>query len=278
MWLLNDGRLKLVWRILIFICFLLLAIAPLIIINNSLLQFIGATFILLYGLYLNSKYLDKRPMSDYGIVFSKKTFIHLLNGISIGSLSVIAIFLIGKITGILLVTEPLVPSIDVWGLLLFAIKMLFVATLEEAFFRGYLFTTIYDGFSTKRGFQNKAVVIGAVVSSVLFGLAHIGNSYASVLSISFLSINGVVWCIPFILTKNLGLSIGLHAAWNFAQTQVGFTMSGNEPVKSLFIIENKGPDLWTGGEYGPEAGLLGLIGFAIMLSLSLIYLNSKRRI
>ena len=93
------------------------------------------------------------------------------------------------------------------------------------------------------------------------------------LSIILLTINGMVWGIPFIMTKNLGLSIGQHMAWNFTQTQLGFTMSGNKALSSFYSIENNGSDLLTGGEYGPEAGILGLTGFFMMLLLPLIYLR-----
>ncbi|GAA4273982.1 hypothetical protein GCM10022258_32760 [Aquimarina gracilis] len=93
---------------------------------------------------------------------------------------------------------------------------------------------------------------------------------------TLLTINGIVWCIPFVITKNLGLSTGLHAAWNFSQTLFGFTMSGNKSINSLLSIENIGSDLFTGGDYGPESGLLGLIGFVIMLLISLTYLKIKK--
>ena len=116
-----------------------------------------------------------------------------------------------------------------------------------------------------------------VLSSLLFGLAHTGNNHASPLSIVFLTFNGMVWCIPFILTKNLGLSIGLHLSWNFTQTQMGLTMSGNTALNPFYKIENTGPDLFTGGDYGPEAGISGLIGVAFMLFAALAYLKLKEK-
>lgn len=271
----DDNRLRTIWRILIFICLLFLALSPLILINNSHLQFFGAALILLFGLYLNSKYLDKRDFSEYGLVFKKRSFVHLFIGILIGGFSVVLIFWVGKVMGVLSISEAGPPQ-SLQLLFPFALKMLLVGVLEEAFFRGYLFTNFYDGFKSKTISKKQALVIALILSSVCFGLAHFNNSNASILSIIFLSINGMVWCIPFILTKNLGLSIGLHTAWNFTQTQIGFTMSGNKALNPFFKIENNGSNLLTGGEYGPEAGILGLIGFMAMLLLSLIYLNFTR--
>jgi len=200
----------------------------------------------------------------------------LLVGLQVGFLSVVLIFLIGTSTDILVIAK-VKSALNIPVLFLFALKMLLVGIFEETFFRGYLFTTIYDGFRSKKISEKQALLIALTVSSVFFGFAHLGTSNASFLSTLFLSINGMAWCIPFIITKNLGLSIGLHTAWNLTQTLIGFTMSGNKPINSFYIIESNGSDLLTGGEYGPEAGILGLIGFIIMLSLSLTYLISKQK-
>lgn len=272
----DAGRIKVIWRIPIFIFLISLSISPLILIDNSYLQFIGAVVILVFGLYLNSKYLDKRNFLMYGLVFKKEIFAQLVIGIVIGIFSVILMLLIGKTTGIILVSEFL--SIPECILLIsFVFKMFLVAILEETFFRGYLFTNLYEGFKSKKISRKQALLISLAVSSLLFGLAHFNNNNASILSILLLTINGMVWCIPFIVTKNLGLSIGMHMAWNTTQTQLGFTMSGNKALSSFYRIENVAADLFTGGEYGPEAGILGLIGFVTMFLMSMAYLKFIQR-
>ena len=271
----HKHRLRAFWRILIFVCALFLGISPLLLINNSYIQFFGAVLILISILYLNSRYLDKIDFLEYGLVFKRATFVQLFIGLLIGFFSVVLILLIGESTGIISVTKVK------WALnisiLLFALKMLFVGILEETFFRGYLFTTIYDGARSGKTANKQALLTGLLISSLIFGFAHVSTSNASFFSTLFLSVNGMVWCIPFILTKNLGMPIGLHTAWNFTQTQIGFTMSGNKAVNSIYQIENTGPDLLTGGEYGPEAGILGLAGYMIMLLLSLTYLILSKK-
>lgn len=270
----KSNRLRVVWRILIFIFILLLTLSPLLLINNSNLQFTGALIILLTGLYLNSKYLDKRDFSQYGLILRKTFFTDLLVGVLIGVFSVFLILLIGETTGILFVSE-FIELPETILLLAFAYKMLLVSTLEETFFRGYLFTNFFDGLKSKHLSQSQALIISIMLSSTIFGIAHFSNNNSSLLSMALLTINGIVWCIPFVITKNLGLSIGLHMAWNFTQTQLGFTMSGNQSLKSIYKIENIGSDILTGGTYGPEAGIIGLIGFAFMLLMSLAYLKLK---
>ncbi|MBW1295062.1 CPBP family intramembrane glutamic endopeptidase [Aquimarina litoralis] len=272
----NNYKLRALWRILLFISALLILISPLILINNSYLQFTGAAIILVLGLYFNSKYLDKIDFSDYGLIFRRVTFSDFSVGILFGFLSVILMLLIGMYSEILVVSK-IKSALNVPTLLLFGLKMFLVGVLEETFFRGYLFTNIYDGFKSKILNRKQALLIALVLSSIFFGLAHMNTNNSSTISIVFLTINGIVWCIPFIITKNLGLSIGLHTAWNFTQTLIGFTMSGNKATNSFYRIENNGFDLMTGGGYGPEAGILGLIGYSLMLFLSLIYIQLIRK-
>ena len=273
----NNQQIKSIWRILIFISLLFLAVLPLFLIDNKILQFFGATVILIFGLYANSKYLDKREFSEYGLVLKKETFKHLIVGLVIGFCSVILILIIGKITGILSVsgfTTISQPSL----IYLFAFKMFLISVIEETFFRGYLFTTFYDGFKSNKTSKKLAVLMALILSSMLFGLAHFSNNHVSIFAFTALAINGIVWCIPFIITRNLGLSIGLHTAWNFTQTQFGFTMSGNKASHSFYSIENVGSDALTGGAYGPESGALGLVGFAFMLLMSLSYLSGNYKL
>ena len=250
---------------------LLLAVSPLILLGNPLLQFLGASLILVVGLYLNSKYLDKVDFSEYGLVLEKATFFQVIIGIAIGFTAVISILLLGEVTKILIVSES--ASVLNASSVSFALKMFLVAFLEETFYRGYLFTTFSQRLLSAASTNKSGLLIALVLSSLFFGLAHLGTENANVLSIAFLTLNGMVWCIPFIISKNLGLSIGMHTAWNFFQTQVGFTMSGNKSNYAYFSIENNAADWLTGGAYGPEAGALGLVGLMVMLCLSLAYLR-----
>jgi membrane protease YdiL (CAAX protease family) len=59
----------------------------------------------------------------------------------------------------------------------------------------------------------------------------------------------------YIRTRQLWLPIGLHAGWNIFQRSLGFPVSGYE-LSGLLDINVSGPKLWTGGAFGPEAGLI----------------------
>jgi hypothetical protein len=70
--------------------------------------------------------------------------------------------------------------------------------------------------------------------------------------------------LPVILTGRLGFAVGLHFAWNFAQgTLFGFPVSGND-FEGAALVRTRltGPTEWTGGPFGPEAGLLAVVMLA----------------
>jgi hypothetical protein len=86
---------------------------------------------------------------------------------------------------------------------------------------------------------------------------------------------GVFFAYAYIRTKQLWLPIGMHIGWNFFEGVVfGFPVSGLEPY-ALTRITVQGPEIWTGGVFGPEAGLIVLP--ALILGAFLIYLYTMRR-
>jgi hypothetical protein len=60
----------------------------------------------------------------------------------------------------------------------------------------------------------------------------------------------------YVLSGQLAIPIGLHLTWNFFQNAVyGLPVSGFETFGASFLsTEQVGPDLWTGGSFGPEGG------------------------
>lgn len=75
-------------------------------------------------------------------------------------------------------------------------------------------------------------------------------------------------------TGQLWLPIGLHVGWNFFQRTLGFPVSGYS-FSGWLEINVPGPELWTGGAFGPEAGLI-ILPICVLGSI-LIYQFTKQR-
>lgn len=117
------------------------------------------------------------------------------------------------------------------------------------------------------------ITIGLIFSSLLFSLLHFFNPNVSFVAILNLFITGIVFGLYVIKTKNLWGACGLHAAWNFFQGNIfGFEVSVMETgVGSLIKLKLVGSELFTGGSFGPEAG----IACTIVLSVTIIILLYK---
>ncbi|MBA3668782.1 MAG: CPBP family intramembrane metalloprotease [Sphingomonas sp.] len=122
---------------------------------------------------------------------------------------------------------------------------------EELLFRGMFFRWIEE-------FGGSWAAL--VVTSALFGLAHILNPNATWFSSFAIALEaGVLLGGAYMLTRSLWLPIGLHAAWNFTQGFIfGVPVSGIAS-NGLVRSELSGPDWLSGGSFGLEASVIALV-------------------
>jgi hypothetical protein len=104
------------------------------------------------------------------------------------------------------------------------------------------------------------------------------NENATVFSTRTIVFAGLLLSLPYLLAGELGIAIGLHLTRNLLQgTVYGFAVSGNSPTTHLFSIQQTGPNLWTGGSFGPEAGLIGLVWALIGCGMTILWIKWLRR-
>ena len=162
-----------------------------------------------------------------------------------------------------------------YSIFLFLFQMLAVGFYEEVMLRGYVLINLKEGIQWKYISDRTALIIAVMLSSLIFSLAHLLNPSASIITFITISLAGILLAFPFVWTGNLALSIGLHSAWNFILGGVfGFKVSGLSWSASILYVQSTGPDWWTGGLFGPEAGISGVI--AMFLSLLLIFIFLQR--
>jgi hypothetical protein len=136
-----------------------------------------------------------------------------------------------------------------WSSILFVVVILLFGGIgEEMFFHGYGFQVLL------RALGPWATILPV---SVLFGLAHAGNLNFS-WNLGF--VNTVGWGVllgyAFWRSGDLWLPIGLHVGWNWTLPLFGVNLSGFTIKVTGYEMTWKIGRLWSGGEYGPEAGLL----------------------
>ncbi len=221
--------------------------SPLAMLANELTMLVaitGATF-------LTRRFLDRRSIVSLGLKLNAKALLDVLTGIVITFFQMGLIFglevALGwtKFKGFAWQTET--ASTVASGLAAWLVVFLIVGWQEELLSRGYHLQTLESGFN---------LFWGVLISSSIFGVLHIFNPSANWLSTLGIVLAGLFLALPYLLTRQLWLSIGLHIGWNFFEGVVfGFPVSGTD---SFHLLRHtvSGPVLWTGGAFGPEAGLL----------------------
>lgn len=240
----------------------------------SIPQFIGVTA----SVWITAELIDNRRFSEYGLKIDKRWWKEFFVGIAIGSIAVAVIFLIEWYAGWLTITgygwESPASAAFGWRFAGLLLAMLMVGFYEELFSRGYQILNLTEGLRYPQIGARGAVAIALLITSTLFGLLHFFNPNASAISTFNIILAGIVLGVPYILTGNLALSVGLHFSWNFVMAGIlGFSVSGMKFKTSLIQINQGGAEFWTGGAFGPEAGLLGLLGLATIILLSCVYIK-----
>ena len=297
-WIPEEKRLSMVWRLVLQILFMALLSLPVgilqyflmqgafqpnagTLIGLNLLAILSTLFSFLGSIWITGRLFDRRKFADFGVHFSRDWWTDLGFGALLGACLMAIIFLIEyalgwvKITGTIQM-DPL-PFPFIVGFLLQFLFFVGVGIYEEFWSRGYQLKNLAEGLNAfKRINPQIAVLVSMLVSSIVFGLLHAGNPNATVLSTFNIILAGIFLAAGYILTGELAIPIGLHITWNFFQGNVfGFPVSGTNAGATLVAIEQSGPKFFTGGPFGPEAGMIGIV--AIFIGTVLIWWYVKLR-
>lgn len=226
-----------------------------------------------FSLWLAGRFIDRRPLKDYGFHLDRGWWLDLVFGLGLGMFLMSGIFLIELSFGWLRVDstfESILPGTPFWvALALPFVIFLCVGIYEEAFSRGYQLLNMAEGLNYSSIGPRGAALAAWILSSSIFGVLHLGNPNATPLSAFNIALAGLLLGAGYVLSGELAIPIGLHFAWNFFQGNVyGFPVSGLNPIGATFIsTKQTGPDIWTGGLFGPEGGLL--VTFATLTGIAL---------
>ena len=230
-------------------------------------------------LWLAGRFLDRRRLTDFGLRLDGGWWLDLGFGLALGAVLMAAIFAVQLGMGWVSVTGTLEsgPGAPFWlSLLSPVVLFLCVGIYEELIFRGYQIKNISEGLGGLIG-PRTAILVAWLITSSMFAVVHIPNPNSTIISTTNIALAGLMLGAGYVLTGKLAIPIGLHITWNFFQSSVfGFPVSGLDASRATFIeVRQSSPELWTGGEFGPEAGLLTV--FATAVAITLIWLWTKLR-
>lgn len=265
----SKGNVRVLWWMVLFFSILSLFTVPLILIsaNYKVEITLAHQAIIIIVTNLLCQKISKRSITE---LIGKPDFYFLET------------FLIGSLIGAGLMIFPAMimyvggwvqwdaVPVDYSQLAMAAILILTGAIAEEFLFRGFLFQRLLNGIGV---WPAQLIVAG------LFLLTHLNNpgmtGITQVLATINIFIASLLFGFAYLKTKNLAMPIGLHFMANLTQgTILGFNVSG-EHGSSLFKPTVQGPDWISGGSFGIEASIWGLL-ILICLTFSLmLYYSSK---
>jgi len=222
------------------------------------------------SVFLAVRFLNGRSIESLGLTLNIQTLYDLLVGFFITLLQMGLIYQVMSWLG-WITFEGFAWEFDPIGLVirntvLFFLIFVGVGWSEELLSRGYHLQTLASGLN---------LFWGVMISSAIFGLLHLANPNATWLSAVGIFLAGLLFAYGYLRTRQLWLPIGMHLGWHFFEGVVfGFPVSGLD-IYPLTRIQVEGPELLTGGAFGPEAGLIVIP--ALILGVVLIYFYTLRR-
>jgi uncharacterized protein len=201
---------------------------------------------------------ERRPPGELGFALRRRTPRELLIGFAIPCAALLLVI------GALIITHGLVYGRDdgnVADWLLGSAQLVGLlaipAAAEEALFRGY-------------PFQKLVQVVGPVIASVLasagFAFAHRHNPGVEGLALINIFVAGMMLSLAYLKTRSLWFATAIHLGWNWTMAgPLDLPVSGLElfdtPMYDVVSLGNPG---LTGGGFGPEGGVAGLLALLLV--------------
>lgn len=277
----EEPRLRAGWRLLV--QFILLQVVALIIgipftilyfivpeFDFFLLNFIISMIAVPISVYIARRFIDRRSFVSLGLQWNLQALKDIWVGFWIAGGMMLVIFLVEVAAGWLEYQGPGWEGEStvefLFAILVWCIIFLVVGAYEELNSRGYHLQNIEEGVN---------LPIAVLLSSFIFGLEHMINPNVWWAALLGITIAGLFLAYGYLRTRQLWLPIGLHIGWNIFEGVVfGFPVSGIQ-LPGLIKHQVNGPDYFTGGLFGPEAGLVLLPG--ILIGVLLVFWYTQNR-
>jgi uncharacterized protein len=200
---------------------------------------------------------ESRKLVDLGLHWREGSGRNLLTGMLTGIGGALLLILPSILFGMAHFAPA--PGAEVsWRSILFTLVLLGCgAAGEEIAFRGFPLQFLMRGY----GPWISIAGIGA-----LFGLLHGFNPGATPLSIANTAGFGILFGFALLRTHDLWLPIGMHFGWNATLPFLGVELSGFTIKVTEYRLVWTSGNIWSGGNYGPEASLLASLVLVILFA------------
>jgi uncharacterized protein len=193
--------------------------------------------------------MDGRPVGAMGFAVTSRTVREIVVGTAIGAALIAGIAAVLAISGAMRWASDGGGVVEYVGMMLGSLVFFAIAAAwEEALFRGYAFQVLVEGIG---------VWPAVILSSALFAWAHGQNPDVTVLALVNIFLAGVLLAFTYLRTRSLWFATAVHLGWNWTLAfWLDLPVSGLTKFDTPFYsgVEG-GPAWWTGGAFGPEAGV-----------------------
>ena len=196
------------------------------------------------------KFVEKRSIATMGFICNHKAkaywggFLFGFGSISLITFILVALKVIeiefNNLFSINVLFSSLCIALFGWGI---------QSASEEIAIRGWLIPALGIRYNP---------LVAVLLTGGVFGILHLLGNGTTILSFINLTLSGFFFAMYAISAGNIWGVCGLHLSWNLAQGNIfGLNISGESSINtSLFITNNTGTDLLTGGNFGPEGGFI----------------------
>jgi membrane protease YdiL (CAAX protease family) len=212
---------------------------------------------------------ERRQWQDLGFALRRKTAGEVAAGLIIPCAALLLV------VGFLAITRGVVYGRDdgsLGGWLVGTAQLLLVlaipAAAEEALFRGYPFQKLVEAVGP---------IVATLVASAGFAIAHRHNPGVNTFALINIFVAGVMLSMAFLKTGSLWFVSAIHLGWNWQMAgPLDLPVSGLELFDApLYEPVALGTPWITGGSFGPEGGIAGLL--ALLLVTAAVWFYSKQQ-
>jgi membrane protease YdiL (CAAX protease family) len=195
------------------------------------------------------RWLERKPFVALGFPGGWEAASDILKGAAVGGGFIAGVVVVQTLLGWL---QPAPDAGTLFGWLghfvTLGAVLAVAATAEELLLRGYGFQVLVEG---------AGAVVAVILTSGLFALIHLNNPEVGWVALLNIGLAGVLFAAAYLRTRSLWVPIGMHWGWNFVMVAFfDLPVSGIVLDMPGYDTVELGPDLYTGGAFGPEGGLV----------------------